>query len=677
LFEDRSPFNESIRSSKNRERWSSSIDPNALETGIRNATSALLSQQKPDGHWNYSMEGFAYIPALHVHYLYFIGEEPEGRKAKGIRNYLIRRQLPSGGWSTFPNGPIHISTSVIVYFALKVLGDGETDVHMILARRAIIQHGGVEACNGDVRFRLALSDIVPWSCVPTIPVEILLLPYSFPIFNIFKLAYWIRGTFVPLAVLQAIPDAASNPRKVNVAELFIGKPEDMRPLSRAKQQKWAWWLFFSVADLLLKWAIKWILPKQIRAKAVDAAVTYACKRLNGIDGYCGFTIGMETANMMFHALGYSADHPYRLSLHAAVERHVVYSGEEAFVNTSHSPSWDTSIAMHALLETNQPLALAAAKRGLEWFRPRQQLDVRGKGDWTVARPNLRGGGWAFFYNNVYHPDVDTTAVIVMAIHRLGKNLRTEEILDRGVEWVAGMQSQGGGWGAFEADNTCSFLNNSQYAFPSCEEISEGLLTDKPSTDVTSRCLGMLVQVNQLSLTSDVARNALRFILEAQEENGSWYCRWATNYVHGTWTSLAALNAAGVPSSHPIVQRAVTWFTSVQNQDGGWGEDNRSYMAEYSGFVRAESCASQTAWAILGLIAGGAVNEPAVEGGISYLLRSQNAQTGQWYEERYTGTSFPNMYYLRYGGYAKYFPLLALARFRNMTRNKETILKFVF
>jgi squalene-hopene/tetraprenyl-beta-curcumene cyclase len=367
--------------------------------------------------------------------------------------------------------------------------------------------------------------------------------------------------------------------------------------------------------------------------------------------------------MMYETLGYPPDHQDRAIARASIDKLLVVGEEEAYCQPCLSPVWDTSLAAHALLETQLPRAEEAAARGLRWLRPLQILDVRG--DWISRRPNVRPGGWAFQYANPHYPDVDDTAVVAMAFDRAATLARSNvdrEAIARAREWVVGMQSSDGGWGAFEPENTHYHLNNIPFA-------DHGALLDPPTADVSGRCLSMLAQLGELPGNSEPARRAYDYLLAEQEDDGSWYGRWGMNYIYGTWSVLCALNAAGMPHDDPRIQRAVRWLISIQNEDGGWGEDGTSYKLDYRGYEPAPSTSSQTAWALLGLMACGVVRHPAVERGIAYLLRTQ-CDHGLWDEARFTATGFPRVFYLRYHGYRKFFPLWALARYRNLLRSKE-------
>jgi squalene-hopene/tetraprenyl-beta-curcumene cyclase len=322
--------------------------------------------------------------------------------------------------------------------------------------------------------------------------------------------------------------------------------------------------------------------------------------------------------------------------------------------------WDTALAAHTLLEVGAPAAQNSARRGLEWLKPRQVLDE--VGDWAASRPGVRPGGWAFQYANPHYPDLDDTAVIVMAMDRASERPESDtsaykQAIDRGREWVLGLQSRDGGWGAFDADNTYEYLNHIPFS-------DHGALLDPPTADVTARCVSMLAQLGDKPGQSEALDWSLAYLRRIQEKDGSWYGRWGMNYIYGTWSVLCALNAAAIDPSAAEVRRAVQWLLSIQNPDGGWGENGDSYRLDYKGYEPAPSTASQTAWALLGLMAAGEVDHPAVARGIEYLMCVQG-KDGFWNEERFTATGFPRVFYLRYHGYPKVFPLWALARYRNL------------
>lgn len=633
----------------------------SLDASVARATDAILAAQKPDGHWVYELEADATIPAEYVLLVHYLGETADVELERKIGRYLRRIQLADGGWPLFTDGAMDVSASVKAYFALKMIGDAEDAEHMVRARNAILAAGGAEAVNVFTRILLALYGVITWYAVPMMPVEITLLPKWFP-FHLSKVSYWARTVIVPLLVLNAKRPRARNPRGVRIDELFRGAAVTTGLLPRAPHQNEGWFAFFRAVDGILR-IVDPLFPGYLRQRAIDAAVAFVDERLNGEDGLGAIFPAMANAVMMYDVLGYPADHPNRAIARRSIDKLLVIHEEddEAYCQPCLSPVWDTSLVAHALLETGDAQARQAALRGLEWLRPLQELDVRG--DWISRRPDVRPGGWAFQYANAYYPDVDDTAVVVMAMHRAAGLTQSDvdsEAIARAREWIVGMQSSDGGWGAFEPENTQYYLNNIPFS-------DHGALLDPPTADVSGRCLSMLAQLGEMPGTSEPSRRAYDYLLKEQESDGSWYGRWGMNYIYGTWTALCALNAAGLSHSDAHMTRAVQWLVSIQNDDGGWGEGGESYKLDYRGYERAPSTASQTAWAVLGLMAAGAVDHPAVARGIAYLQANQQ-EHGLWHETRFTATGFPRVFYLRYHGYRKFFPLWALARYRNLKRD---------
>ncbi|WP_175756501.1 squalene--hopene cyclase [Burkholderia cepacia] len=640
--------------------------PAGVDAAVARATDALLAAQNADGHWVYELEADSTIPAEYVLLVHYLGETPNVELEQKIGKYLRRIQQADGGWPLFTDGAPNISASVKAYFALKVIGDDENAEHMQRARRAIHAMGGAEMSNVFTRIQLALYGAIPWRAVPMMPVEIMLLPQWFP-FHLSKVSYWARTVIVPLLVLNAKRPLAKNPRGVRIDELFIDPPVNAGLLPRQGHQSPGWFAFFRVVDHALR-AADGLFPNYTRERAIRQAVSFVDERLNGEDGLGAIYPAMANAVMMYDVLGYAEDHPNRAIARKSIEKLLVVHDDEAYCQPCLSPVWDTSLAAHALLETGDARAEEAVLRGLEWLRPLQILDVRG--DWISRRPHVRPGGWAFQYANAHYPDVDDTAVVAVAMDRaqkLRQNDAYRDSISRAREWVVGMQSSDGGWGAFEPENTQYYLNNIPFS-------DHGALLDPPTADVSGRCLSMLAQLGETPLNSEPARRALDYMLKEQEPDGSWYGRWGMNYVYGTWTALCSLNAAGLTPDDPRMKRGAQWLLSIQNKDGGWGEDGDSYKLNYRGFEQAPSTASQTAWALLGLMAAGEVNNPAVARGVDYLIANQNEE-GLWDEARFTATGFPRVFYLRYHGYRKFFPLWALARYRNLKRDNTTRVTF--
>jgi squalene-hopene/tetraprenyl-beta-curcumene cyclase len=625
-----------------------------LDARIGAAATALRAAQRADGHWVFELEADATIPAEYVLLTHYLGEQPDLALEKKIAVYLRSRQAAQGGWPLLHNGAFDISASVKAYFALKMIGDDPEAAHMRTARAAIRAHGGAAQVNVFTRILLALYGILPWSSVPLMPVEIVLLPNWF-FFHLSKISYWGRTVLAPLLVLQALKPRARNPRGVTIDELFLEPPGETKRHAKAPHQNRLWYEVFRALDVALKFAEP-VFPRATRKRAIAATVAFVTERLNGEDGLGAIFPAMANSVMMFDALGVPPDDPRRAIARKSIDRLLVVKDKEAYCQPCVSPVWDTALAAHALLEAGGD-NVAPAKLGLDWLLPLQELAV--KGDWAFKRPQVRPGGWAFQYANPHYPDLDDTAVIVVGMARAQKQRGGRDYdaaMARAREWIEGLQSSDGGWGAFDADNTHEFLNNIPFA-------DHGALLDPPSPDLTARCLSMLAELGVSPESSPAMKRGLDYLRRTQLRDGSWYGRWGVNYIYGTWSALCALNAAELGDS-PEVRRAAAWLVSIQNEDGGWGEDGDSYKLAYRGHERAPSTASQTAWALLGLMAAGEVAHPAVARGVSYLIATQEPE-GLWTERDYTGTGFPRVFYLRYHGYPKYFPLWALARFRNL------------
>jgi squalene-hopene/tetraprenyl-beta-curcumene cyclase len=638
-----------------------------LEASIASATRALMDYRQADGHWVFELEADCTIPAEYVLLRHYLGEPVDAALEAKIANYLRRVQGAHGGWPLVHDGDFDMSASVKAYFALKMIGDSTDAPHMVRAREAIHARGGAINSNVFTRFMLAMFGILTWRSVPVIPVEIMLLPLWFP-FHINKIAYWARTTMVPLLVLAALKPRARNAKGVGLDELFLQERHSIGMTAKAPHQSWGWFLLFRGLDSVLR-VCEPLFPKKLRARAIGSAVAFIEERINGEDGLGAIFPPMVNAVMMYDALGKPADYPPRALTRKALERLLIIGEHEAYCQPCVSPVWDTSLTCHAMLEAGSSEAAPAAKQGLDWLLPRQELDI--KGDWAVKQPKVRPGGWAFQYNNAYYPDLDDTAVVVMAMDRAQRASQSheyDEAIARGREWIEGMQSRNGGWGAFDVDNLEYYLNNIPFS-------DHGALLDPPTEDVTARCISMLAQLGETAENSKSVAAGVAYLRRTQLAEGSWYGRWGLNYIYGTWSVLCALNAAGVDHADPMMRKSVDWLVSIQNKDGGWGEDAASYRLDYKGFDKGfdggPSTASQTAWALLGLMAAGEVGHPAVARGIEYLIAHQN-QKGLWDEQRYTATGFPRVFYLRYHGYAKFFPLWALARYRNLKSTNSRV-----
>ena len=634
-----------------------------VEPIIRDACAALLAEQRADGHFLFELEADATIPAEYILLQHFLGGIDEAQQSR-IASYLRKIQGTHGGWPLFHDGDLNVSASVKAYYALKLAGDDPDAPHMARARQAILAHGGAARANVFTRITLALFSQVPWRAVPVMPIEVMILPKWF-FFHMSKVAYWSRTVIAPLLILMDRKPKAANPGNVDIRELFTVPPEDERRyMINATGTRLG--DLFILLDKVLQVANPYF-PKGPRRRAEKAALDFIQEHLNGEDGLGGIFPAMTNAVMAFHILGYPPDHPDMVIAKESVRRLLSFEdtpiGEAPNAGTPQpycqpclSPIWDTSLATHALLEAGDcDEAVAKANR---WMVDRQILDV--EGDWAIQRPGLRPGGWAFQYRNDFYPDVDDTAVVAMALNRADP-LANEDALRLAADWIIGMQSKNGGWGSFDANNTHYYLNHIPFA-------DHGALLDPPTADVSARCLSFLTQAG-FERDHPAVTAAIGYLRTEQEEDGSWFGRWGTNFIYGTWSVLSAFNAAGVPADDPAVRKAVAWLELQQRADGGWGEDGATYWPEKKSEAKT-STATQTSWALLALMAAGETASKAVSDGIEYLLAAPHAN-GKWDERFYNAVGFPKVFYLLYHGYPVYFPLWALARYRRLRDSNAT------
>lgn len=634
-----------------------------IERVVARATQALLAVQRPNGHFVFELEADVSIPSEYVLFKHLLGEPADAGLEAKIAIYLRRHQAAHDGWPLFTDGAYNISSSVKAYFALKAIGDSPEADHMRRARAAILAHGGAANTNVFTRSLLALFGAVPWRGVPVMPVEIMLLPRWFP-FHVTKISYWGRTVLIPLMVVNALKPRAVNPRNITIDELFIEPPDEVRHWPGAPYQKFPWTTLFAGIDKVLRWFEPYF-PKKLRKRAIGKAVAFVEERLNGEDGLGAIYPAMAYSAMMFWSLGYPKTDPRNVQILKAIDKLLVVGDNEAYCQPCVSPVWDTGLACHALMEAGGEETVSRVRAALAWLKPLQVTDVAG--DWAVQRPHVRPGGWAFQYANAHYPDLDDTAVVAMAMDRAeGEGNTYKDSIARAREWIEGLQSANGGWGAFDSENDREYLNYIPFA-------DHGALLDPPTEDVTARCLSMLAQLGETPATSPAVARGVDYLLRTQRTDGSWFGRWGMNYIYGTWSVLCAFNAVKLdPQSEPV-QKAVAWLKNIQNRDGGWGEGGESYAMDYAGYRPAPSTSSQTAWALLGLMAAGIVDDAALTAGARYLARSQ-AEDGFWKEERFTATGFPRVFFLRYHGYSKFFPMWAMARYRNLKKgNRHPVL----
>jgi squalene-hopene/tetraprenyl-beta-curcumene cyclase len=625
-------------------------DSSPLDRTIAEARDALIAQQNEKGYWLYELEADCTIPAEYIMMMHFLDEIDAPLEAK-IANHLRARQAEHGGWPLYHNGELDLSCTIKAYYALKLAGDNTQAPHMAKARAAILERGGAAKANVFTRIALALFGELPWRGVPYIPVEIMLLPKWFP-FHIDKVSYWSRTVMVPLFILCTRKPKAKNPRNIGIRELFTTPPEKERHyFKRSGMLAKAFLVFDHVGRM-----IDPLIPARIRERATKRAEAWVLERLNGEDGLGAIFPAMVNALEAMVILGYSQDHPQRVTAKRALQKLLVVGPSSAYCQPCVSPIWDTALACLAMQEAGDDSSREAASRALDWLKTKQLLDE--PGDWRVRRPNLPGGGWAFQFANDFYPDLDDTAVVAWAMHQARDSVRYDESVRRALDWLVGMQSRDGGFAAFDADNTCYYLNKIPFA-------DHGALLDPPTSDVTARVVTVLARIGRPQ-DKPALNRAIAYLRRQQEADGSWFGRWGTNYIYGTWSVLMSLAQAHIGPDDPMVKRAVTWLKHQQNSDGGWGESNDSYALQSRAAEDFGSTPYQTAWALLALMSAGEASSDAVRRGIEYLLHTRQADE-LWSHPSYTAPGFPRVFYLRYHGYSAYFPLWALAAYRNLTR----------
>lgn len=636
--------NETAKLESNEEVRTSNLLSRMVDT-ISAARERLLAQQQEDGHWVYELEADCTIPAEYILMNHFVGDIDDETEQK-IANYLRNMQDQEGGWPLFTGGNIDLSCTVKAYYALKLVGDDPHEEHMVRARNVILNHGGAANSNVFTRITMALFGQVPWRATPFIPAEVIILPKWFP-FHIDKVSYWSRTVMVPLFVLCTMKAEAVNPRGVDIRELFTVPPEDEQNYFKIKT---ALGRFFLILDHVGRLVEK-LVPRFVRCYSIRRCKHWFLARMNEEHGIGGIFPAMVNVYESLIVLGYPKDHPKVIEARKAIDALLARRGNSMYCQPCVSPVWDTCLASQALLETDESCS-AETEHALDWLVDRQLSDE--PGDWRIARPNLAGGGWAFQYSNYYYPDLDDTSMVAWAMHRTGKSKYAEPI-ERAANWVAGMQSKGGGFGSFEVNNTQYYLNSIPFA-------DHGALLDPPTADVTGRSIALMTLADKNKYARNISE-AIAYLKTEQEQDGSWFGRWGTNYIYGTWSVLTALEIAEEDPQQPYIRNAVAYLQQMQNQDGGWGESNESYYPprHHRPFP---STSFQTAWALLALLAVGEAHSDAVKRGIQYLIDNQDAD-GHWHDEWFTAPGFPRVFYLKYHGYTRYFPLWALSRYRNL------------
>ncbi len=624
-----------------------------LAAGVRRAIDRaqrrFFSLQTSEGYWHAPLEANVTMDAEYIFFNRFLERErPEVEKR--LVAHIRSTQQPDGCWPLFENGPGHLSVTVEAYTALRLMGVAEDDSALARAREFILERGGLERAGVFSKIFLAYFGQVPWTAIPTLPPELMFVPPRSG-FSIYEMSSWARGTVVPLLVLMERRPRAKTPAGFTVGELYRDRGRAGELYVSKASTTFSLDQFFLIADRVLKlWNRVPFHP--LRRRAIEAACEWTILHQDRNGGSGGIQPPMVNGPMALKAAGYPVDHPGIAKGIEAVDDFLME------IPTGHliaqpcvSPVWDTALAAKALLDSGIDEDHPALVKAAGWLVEQQ---IRKPGDWSIKNPTLQPGGWAFEFANDWYPDVDDSAVILMVLRRVRHPdaRRKENAIKRGLDWTIGMQSANGGWGAFDTDNTLDLLNRIPFA-------DMKAMIDPPTADVTGRMLEVMGAYH-FDANDPRAARAVEFLRREQEPSGAWWGRWGVNYVYGTWSVLAGLRALGEDLGGEPVRRAVRWLKSVQNDDGGYGEDCRSYD-DPSLAGRGRSTASQTAWAVLGLLAGEEGTSPELVRAVDYLLRTQG-EDGFWTEDEFTGTGFPGHFYLRYWMYRAYFPLMALGQF---------------
>ncbi len=624
-----------------------------VESGMVAAREWLLEQQKPDGHWCAELEADTTLESYFIVFKALFGHRDDPKIPK-LAKVIRQEMLPEGGWNIFLGGPPEISISCLSYFALKVAGVPASDPGMIRSRDAILKMGGVVKANTYTKYYLAFFDQYDWEHVPAIPPEMMLIPNVSP-FHIYDMSSWSRTIFVPLSIIYALKPVCKLPKECDIDELFVGGREHSDLALPRDKAMVTWKNVFLLTDKALKIAEKFPIDS-LRDMGIKRAEKWMIERFPHSGGLSAILPAMMNSMIALKCLGYPEDHPLVKEGIAELDKLEIHdpSDDTIRVQPCVSPVWDTCISVYALGQTGLDPDHAAMKQGASWLLSKQ---TKLPGDWQVNNPSPPGG-WFFEYLNEFYPDVDDTCMTLMALEHAraheGPDVQKAAV-QRGIKWMLGMQNDDGGWASFDKGNDKEWMTKVPFA-------DHNAMIDPSTADITSRVLESLsYQADFRNLSHPLVAKAIEFIKKDQCEDGSWFGRWGVNYIYGTWQVLRGLRLIGEDMNKGYLRRGVEWFKTHQNSDGGWGESIASYENP-SLKGKGESTASQTSWALMGLISANQGNSASVRRGIHYLLDTQTPD-GTWSEEIWTGTGFPKVFYLKYHYYRHYFPMMALAQYK--------------
>jgi squalene-hopene/tetraprenyl-beta-curcumene cyclase len=616
----------------------------------------LLEQQTSEGYWAGELEGDTILESEYILLLTFLGLKKNLKKIKALARYILQKQEEHGGWSIYPGGPPELSSSIKAYFALKLAGYDPSKPFMLKAKRLIRSLGGVDKANSFTKIYLAVLGEYSWEKCPAIPPEIILFP-KWAYYNIYAMSAWSRTIVVPLSIIWAQKPVIKTP--VHIRELFV-EQQDIQD-SHKKEEKtpfFSWRNFFFTVDRILKWGEKYHLSP-FRKNALKKAEEWIVDHFRKSDGLGAIFPPMVNAIMALKLLGYSESHPAFKEAMKQLENLEILENGVLRMQPCLSPVWDTALAATALHESGILSDHPALTRGGYWLLSKE---ITEEGDWKITHSELPVGGWAFEFNNEFYPDVDDTSMVLISLSRI--NLPEKKgAVSRGLKWILGMQCKDGGWAAFDRDNNHEILTHVPFA-------DHNAMLDPSCPDITGRTLEALASY-RYTTTSPCIKRAIQYLKQSQEPQGCWYGRWGVNYIYGTWQVLKGLSCIGEDMQAPYVKKAANWIHSVQNTDGGWGESCQTYEDNhFHAPDLTQSTPSQTAWALMALMAAGDYESPSFIKGLQWLISTQNRE-GTWEENIFTGTGFPKVFYLKYHLYRHYFPLFALGMYlQKMASRKE-------